>query len=113
METNQTTAKQFSPSYDGGLEITEMYLGDHADEREFRISLKKNGAFVAMTRSSVDANMIAAMPDLLASVKLAARRACNDLQMWAHSDIGSIEFKSLENAHAKYCAAIAKAEGRA
>ena len=63
------TAKVFSPSYSGGLEIVNLTDPTDDEGPEYRIQMAKNGAFVAMTRSLVDARMIQAMPEILACLK--------------------------------------------
>ena len=49
--------KDFTPSYPGGLEIIAYGLGDDAGP-QYHVRMKKNGCFVAMTRSVVDAEFI-------------------------------------------------------
>lgn len=79
----QAKAVGFSPSHDGGLEIIA-----NPDE-----------SGIAMKRSSIDARMICAMPDLLALVK-------NILPLAIKNDA---EGQWVRDARA----AIAKTEGRA
>lgn len=59
----------FVPSYGTGLEVFAYGLGDEGGP-EYRVCMKQNGCFVAMTRSSIDAKMIAAMPDMLKALQL-------------------------------------------
>ena len=58
---------RFVPNYDGGLETIAYGLGDEGGP-EYHVRLKKNGCFIAMTRSLVDAQLIEAAPDMLQSL---------------------------------------------
>lgn len=68
--------KPFIPSYGTGLEITSYDA--LADGAEFRVTMKQNGCFVAMTRSLVDAQAIALIPDMIQTLKEIAEATANN-----------------------------------
>lgn len=69
--------KPFLPSYGTGLEIQPYGLHDEGGP-EYRVVMKQNGCFVATTRSRVNAQAIALIPDMIQTLKEIAEATANN-----------------------------------